>query len=114
MTPYMVAVGNSAIPGTISTHNANLKAALSQCPIPVWRPRDGRTSVYVFWEDAIMDAIALLGLKREELYELPPVCPTGESLTAHSYSFLVQRDEARGAARAGRRPRRALQREWAA
>ena len=50
VTPNMVAVGNSVIPGTISTHNANLQAALSQCPIPIWRPRDGRNSVFVFWE----------------------------------------------------------------
>ena len=34
-----------------------------------------------------MDAVALLGLKQEELYELAPVCPTGEALTAHSYNL---------------------------
>ena len=34
-----------------------------------------------------MDAIALLGLKREDLFKQPPVCPTDNSLTAHSYSL---------------------------
>ena len=87
VTPNMVAVGNSVIPGTISTLNANQQTALSQCPIPIWRPRDGRNSVFRFWEDALMDAVALLGIKQEDLHILPPVCPTDETLTAHSYGL---------------------------
>lgn len=90
MTPNMVAVGNSAIPGTNSTQNANLQAALAQCPIPLWRPRDGRNKTFIFWEDAVMDAIAHLGLKREDLFEQPPACPTDASLTAHSYSLWYE------------------------
>ena len=63
VTPNMVAVGNSVIPGTIAAHNANQQTGLSQCPIPIWRPRDGWNTIFRFWEDAIMDAVALLGLK---------------------------------------------------
>ena len=37
-----------------------------------------------------MDAIAHLGLKREDLFEQPPACPTDASLTAHSYSLWYE------------------------
>ena len=37
-----------------------------------------------------MDAIAHLGLKREDLFEQPPACPTDATLTAHSYSLWYE------------------------
>ena len=52
-----------------------------------WQPRGGRNNLYALWDDAFGDALALLGVKRAALDELPPERPTGAALNGASYAL---------------------------
>ena len=78
VTPSMVAVGNSDVPGTVQS-NANTQHAI---PMTFgWHVRRGRNDEFILWEDALNDALARIRLTRAVANEEPPEHP-GESASA--------------------------------
>ena len=80
VTPNMVAVGNSFVPGTYS------QTASQQHAVPMqrtcWRVRDGRGQAHTLWRDELDDVLARIGLTRASIDEAPPIRPGNDSLSA--------------------------------
>ena len=56
---------------------------------PVWKVRDGRTKTWVLWDNFYGDMLAVIGLNRTSVYDVPPVRPDASSLSAESYELWV-------------------------
>jgi hypothetical protein len=84
----MVAVGNSKVLGTIA-HSAISQGFGPGFVPPVWRVRDGRTNTYVLWDNFYGDMLAVIGLHRGSVNDVPPERPIGSSLSAESYELWV-------------------------
>ena len=75
----MVAAGNSKVPGT-TAHSAISQGFGPGFVPPVWRVRDGRTNTYVLWDNFYGDMLAVIGLNRDSVNDVPPERPIGSSL----------------------------------
>ena len=84
----MVAAGNSKVPGT-TAHSAISQGFGPGFVPPVWRVRDGRTNTYVLWDNFYGDMLAVIGLHRGSVNDVPPERPIGSSLSAESYELWV-------------------------
>ena len=51
--------------------------------------RDGRTNTYVLWDNFYGDMLAVIGLNRGSVNDVPPERPIGSSLSAESYELWV-------------------------
>ena len=85
---HMVAVGNSKVLGT-TAHSAISQGFGPGFVPPVWRVRDGWTNTYVLWDNFYGDMLAVIGLNRGSVNDVPPERPIGSSLSAGSYELWV-------------------------
>ena len=84
----MVAAGLSKVLGT-TAHSAMLQGFGPGFVPPVWKVRDGRTKTWVLWDNFYGDMLAVIGLNRTSVYDVPPVRPDASSLSAESYELWV-------------------------
>ena len=86
--PDMVAAGLSKVLGT-TAHSAMLQGFGPGFVPPVWKVRDGRTKTWVLWDNFYGDMLAVIGLNRTSVYDVPPVRPDASQISAESYELWV-------------------------